>query len=186
MALTVKITQLLVVAALLVGVVNANEDWNEHEIAEVEVMMNNRTHDYNVSVVGEGWGNDYLSGRFGMGVLGVRRARGIYGAAFGGIRLSVPYYVSPFVGAAVMIGRGWDRGSESRYDRDQSQSTQPRSNDNQDRGPYGYIVACYPEAGVRLWLGQHASLSGTVRYFVSSNGRSNDCFLYGGGLNVRF
>lgn len=181
-----KITKLLALVVLLVGVAQASEDWDEHGVAELEVMMNNRTHDYNVSVVGEGWKNDYLSGRFGMGVLGVQRDKGIYGAAFGGIRVSIPFYVSPFVGAAVLIGRGWDRGSDARYNRDQAQLTSPQSNDNQDRGPYGYIVACYPEAGVRIWLGQRASLSGSVRYFVSSNGRSSDCFLYGGSLNMRF
>ena len=98
------------------------------------------------------------------------------------MRFSVPFVVSPFVGFNMVIGRGYDRNSQERYDRDQANAT----GNNEDHDPYGYIVACYPEAGVRLWLGRRASLTGSMRYFISSAGRSDDCFLYGGSLNVRF
>jgi len=172
----------VVLAVWFVNVAQARLDYDDRMVGEVEVMVNNRTHDFNVSVVGEEWENDYMSGRFGVGVLGVRKEEGIYGAAVGGIRFSLPFVVSPFVGFGMIIGRGYDRDSEVRYDRDH-ESTNGR---NEDGRLYGYIVACYPEAGVRLWLGKQASLAGSMRYFVSSAGRSSDCFMYGGSINVRF
>jgi hypothetical protein len=167
---------------LAVGTVSARETFEDRSVGEVEFTANNRTHDFNVSVGGEEWENDIYSTRFGLSVLGVKKEQGIYGAAYGGLRLSVPFVVSPFVGFNLVIGRGYDRDSEKRYDRDHGKT----NGTNGDRGPYGYIVACYPEAGVRFWLGQRSSLVGSVRYFVSSTGRSNDCFMYGGSLTVRY
>jgi hypothetical protein len=176
---------LVLLVLLLPDIIRADDDFDEHEVSEIELITNTRTHAYSVSWVTENWKNDWVSERFGMGVLGLQKAKGIYGAAEGSIRVGVPYYISPFIGLGAMIGVGWDRGSAARYNHDRAQSTEPNNN-NQSRGLYGYILACYPEAGVRIWLGQHASLSGSVRYFVSSNGRSNDSCLYGGSFNVRF
>jgi len=170
------------------GVICATDDFDGHDFSEIEVITNTHTHAYNVGWVKETWKDDWVSERFGLGVLGIQKAKGVYGAAAGSLRFNVPYYVSPFVGFGAMIGVGWDRGSEARYNHDHTQSTDPYSNgnNNQSRGLYGYILACYPEAGLRIWLGRQASISGSVRYLVTSDGRSTDTLLYGGSLNLRF
>jgi len=167
---------------LLAGRVAAGETYADRELGEVEFMANHRTHDFNVGAGGEIWENEVVSSRFGVAALGVNKKDGLYGALYAGVRLNVPFVVSPFVGLSVAIGRGYDKDSEVRDNRNPSITF----NGEDTRGPYTYIAACYPEAGVRLWLGRRAALVGSVRYFMSTTGRANDSFLYGGSLNVGY
>jgi hypothetical protein len=183
----------LAVLIALLGIVaglSAKEPYEDREQGEVEFMMNHRSGDFNLSAGGETWINDYYSARGGVSLLGVGRSAGIYGAFYGGVRLSVPFYVSPFVGFSLEVGRGYDRKSEAELVREREyERTHPNfstTNSNDNYYPYTYIVACYPEAGVRIWLNSHASLVGSVRYFLCSVGRPDDAFLYGGSLNWKF
>jgi hypothetical protein len=165
----------------------SNEDKG---FAGVEIMANRRSGDFDLAIVGESWTDDYFSVRGGMSLLGVRRTEGVYGTIFGGMRLSLPLYVSPFVGFSVVVGRGNDRKSEEElarekeYERRYPYST--TTNSNEKYYPYTYMVGCYPEAGVRVWLGNRMCATASIRYFVSSLGRTDDRTLCGGSVVWNF
>ncbi len=160
----------------------AGDDFEEHTVGEVEFMTNHHTGDFNVGVGGEEWVNDYCSGRFGVALMGVSKKDGLYGTAYAGMRVSAPFVVSPFVGLGVAIGRGYDKDVGDGYDRHPAITI----NGEDTHGLYRYIAVVYPEAGVRIWLGRRSSLVASVRYFMSTTGRANDSFMYGGGLTVQY
>lgn len=125
----------------------------------------------------EGYATDFCSFYAGWFAAGVEDISDKSADAFSGLmlgmRLCVPYRISPYVGGGVSAGWG-------RYYK--SATTDGRDNDNdglvdesgEEKKAYESITSAFPEAGIHFWLNENQRLTFNYRYHYTSEGGDKD------------
>lgn len=124
----------------------------------------------------------YLSHRLALtGYAGTDQG---YAGADAGIRLQVPTRISPFVGVGMFngISRGVEDASRDRIDNDDDGIVDEFG--EEDSYPDGWLTAIYPELGTHFWLNGHGRITAFSRYLVTTEGRDQDGWLFGGQFTL--
>ena len=101
-----------------------------------------------------------------------------------GARFQTPTRLAPFAGVGMY--NGFSRG-EMDADLDRRDNDEDNAIDEGGETESivdGYILAVYPEFGVHFWLNGSGRITMYTRYFVTSEGRSQDQWLLGGQATV--
>jgi hypothetical protein len=132
----------------------------------------------------ENWSTPWASSSAGFAFFGSERT-GFHSGVETRLRITVPAVVSAFVGAGVFAGR-WKHTVDAAADGLDNDGDEWTDEPGEEAVLYEYLVAVYPEVGVRIWLGDALYLIGSARYFVTTDGRASDRLMLGAGVGLRF
>ncbi len=101
-----------------------------------------------------------------------------------GARLQSPTRLAPFAGVGMYNGfsRGEIDSDQDGLDNDDDGAIDEKGEKNSIVD--GYVVAVYPEFGAHFWLNGSGRITMYTRYFVTSEGRSQDQWLLGGQATI--
>lgn len=98
-----------------------------------------------------------------------------------GARINGPWRISPFVGGGIFAG-SWTTHEPATDDGVDNDDDSVIDEAGEEKEITDYLWAVYPEAGLHIWLTDAVRITGTYRYYVTTDGRDSDAALYGVGL----
>ncbi len=131
-----------------------------------------------------GYSQPWLSGHLSLAALAADD-RWTAGVDFG-TRAEIPARISPFVGLGVYTGYreqqvdahndGLDNDDDDRIDEWGEQKSEIED----------AMAAVYPEVGLHAWLTSQWRITGSARYYITTNGRQHDAWVFGVSLGCLF
>ena len=122
----------------------------------------------------------YLTARGSLMLMG--NDEDVFTGADLGMRLQSPTRLAPFVGGGFFGGYAREvvPAADDGIDNDDDGFTDERGEDKERFS--GMLAAIYPEVGGHFWWTPNVRLTGFGRYMVTTEGRSADDWLVGGGI----
>ena len=103
----------------------------------------------------------------------------------GGWRLQSPTRLAPLVGIGALGGLATADDEDAHHDGEDNDGDGVVDEvDEQDTDISGVFGAVYPEYGVHFWWNPHVRLTGTARYWLTTEGASANDWLYGLSIAV--
>lgn len=103
-----------------------------------------------------------------------------------GLQAEIPARVAPYVGIGTYLGY-WTRttpADNDGIDNDDDGFIDERTEKRKDLD--GFLNAVYPEAGIRAWLTPSTRITAGARYYITSEGRDHDSWVYGISIGTLF
>jgi hypothetical protein len=120
----------------------------------------------------------YGAVRIGLaGLLSEAAQEGFAGINVGG-RLQAPTRVAPFVGLGTFLGWGHRHVDGTMDGRDNNNNYAIDEFGEERRESIGFATL-YPEVGVHLWCMQPWRITGSAAYYMTTEGRKYDSWVYG-------
>jgi hypothetical protein len=161
----------------------AQRDWDDRALS-VGLSRSEEFDALHGEIMMEHWANTWLSGSYGVSFF-LSTETGIHGGAEARLRACLPRHVSPFAGVGLMLGR-WTYYVDANDDGRDNDGDHWVDEHDEEEEEHDYLAAVYPEAGLRLWLGDTFSLTGYVRHSVTTAGRDSDSLMYGVSVGMAF
>ena len=98
-----------------------------------------------------------------------------------GLRTRTPSRISPFVGAGLFSG-SWTTYEPAESDGIDNDNDSSIDELGEEEEVVDSLWAVYPEVGLHIWLTDSVRITGTYRYYITTDGRESDRALYGIGL----
>ncbi len=133
--------------------------------------------------VGREWYHaSYLTQRVSM--MGVATPDEVTVGADTGVRLQTPTRLAPFVGVGGYAGIDWETvdASDDGADNDDDGSIDEPGEEDVDFT--ALFATVYPEIGWHFWWTPRVRLTGSGRYWITTDGRDSDGWVYVGGLAI--
>ncbi len=162
----------------------ADRNWDERQGFVFNLSSSEEFDALHGEIMAEAYANPYISYRGGLSIF-LSHETDIHGGIEGGVRCLPPLPVSPFIGAGLFLGR-WTYYKSADNDGVDNDDDHVVDESGEQDAVRDYLFAVYPEVGVYLWLNDSTRLTGTLRYYVTTDGRESDRLMYGIGLGFAF
>ena len=121
----------------------------------------------------------WLSYELSYAALGGDFAGDVFTGVNLGVRVQTPSRLAPFAGVGFFAGYSKEtkHATSNGIDDDDDGFIDERGEEREEIN--GALAAFYPEVGVHFWLSSKVCLTGNARYYVTTQGRDHDNWLFG-------
>jgi len=126
-------------------------------------------------------GSEYFSGRLSLALLYSENIdENFFTGANLGLRISLPYRISPFLGIGAFGGYTKETISAEDDFTDNNDDGIVDEHGEEKEAIDEVLFSIYPEVGLIIWITESFGISGNASYQIASAGRDHDYWYYGG------